>query len=189
MKGYDFITTLIRDKILNTEYLHPYDILLQKQLNKKEIVGAEIGVLNGKHALCMLVHNPQIKRLYLIDPYDNYEGYDKYITLGLPAYYEMAKKRLFQQRNRIKFIKKSFEKAIPNIPDKLDFVYYDIHGDTKRINKFLELYYPKIKKNGIIGGTNYFADLNGLARAILPFFDTLNLKVNGINNDWWVKKP
>src|SRR3990167_8794531 len=41
---------------------------------KKDLIGAEIGVYKGEHAVSLL-KNLTIERLYLIDPYSDYPGY------------------------------------------------------------------------------------------------------------------
>ena len=42
---------------------------------KKDLIGVEIGVFEADHALSLL-ENLDIKKLYLVDPYEMYDDYD-----------------------------------------------------------------------------------------------------------------
>ena len=44
------------------------------------------------------------------------------------------------------------EDAVDDIPEKLDFVYIDGNHAYEYVKKDIGLYYPKLKKGGVIGG-------------------------------------
>jgi len=186
MKGFDYFTTLIKEKVLKNYHYRPFDRFLKRHF-KGEIIGAEIGVLEGFHAESMLHHLP-IKKLYLIDPYINYEGYDCYTRMGLDHHFKVAKNKLDYYGNRKEFVKKKFQDALDDIPDNLDFIYYDISANTERIKQFFDLYYPKLKENGVIGGWNYIARHHEVPRAVFDIMDKYGLELHGDGSDWWMIK-
>ena len=70
-----FIGKIINRKILPNINLHltkcyprPFERIAIKG---KDLIGVEIGVYKGEHAKWML-KNKDIKKLYLVDPYENY---------------------------------------------------------------------------------------------------------------------
>lgn len=192
MKIYSNIETSIKTKVLCNRHLRPFDKFLIKNGNGEKLVGAEIGVLDGSHALCMLSHVP-IETVYLIDPYINYPGYDDdYATVGLNEYCKQAEKTLkyFIKNGKAVFVKSKFQDAVDIVPDNLDFVYYDIYDNIDRHRKYFALYFPKIHKGGFIAGHNFDGFHNGVARAVLDFADKNNLseELDGIDDDWWITK-
>ena len=50
-------------------------IQIVKETFTGPIVGCEAGVFRGRHSEQMLTTMPNLKRLYLVDPYTLYEGY------------------------------------------------------------------------------------------------------------------
>ena len=188
MKGYNFITTLVKEKVFRNLHLRPFDLFIEEHFKNKCIVGAEIGVLCGCHAFSMLSHNRNIKTLYLIDPHENYPTYENnYKEDGLDNCYKKAKRKLSEFSDRICFKTKKFQDAIDETP-LLDFCYFDIDGNYSRTKTFIDMYWSKIKPNGIIGGWNYDAGHRGVSDAVREFIDENNLKLNGVGNDWWMMK-
>ena len=55
-------------------YKERYSWFAKQLVGKKALVGAEIGVYEGAHALGLL-NNLDIKKLYLIDPYTTYANF------------------------------------------------------------------------------------------------------------------
>jgi hypothetical protein len=189
MKGYNFITTLVKEKVFRNLHLRPFDLFIEEHFGDKQIVGAEIGVLAGCHAFSMLSHNPNIYKLYLIDPYLNHPTYEENYKAdgGLNNYCADAKRKLSVFDGRTVFVKKLFQEATGSIT-LLDFCYYDIDGNYNRTKKFIDLYWSKIKPGGVIGGWNYDAGHRGVSDAVREFVDKNNLKLNGVGNAWWVVK-
>lgn len=165
------------DKIFtfwNRHTMRPFD----KQLDrKKSLIGVEIGVNRGAHAKTLL-RKLNIDILYLIDPYENN------ILLQMHGRAKLAK---FTDKIIWGYLKS--EDAIDSIPSGLDFVYIDGNHNYEYVKKDIELYYPKIRKGGIIGGHDY--DQVSVARAIIEFAVKHNLIVNishGHIIDWWMIK-
>lgn len=175
------------------KFLRKFDLFLftrktieeVKTLNKKDLIGVEIGVGIGTNAKNILM-NLSIKKLYLIDHYDKYSqngviNNDSY-TFGL------AKKLLRNWEDKIIFIKKLSQDAINDVPNELDFVYIDGNHDYEFVKKDIEMYYPKVRSGGIIGGHDFDGFYPDVCKAVIEFCDKNNIKLHSWSNDWWVVK-
>ena len=169
-----------------------------QHLNKKNLVGAEIGTLDGWHALDIM-EALSIKKLYLIDPYKAYEDYSESVgnprkaQKALNERMRVAKKVLKKYGGKVEFIRKFAEDATEHIEDEsLDFLYIDGNHQYEFAKKDIELYYSKIKKGGIIGGYDYTNSPEterehfGVFKAVNEFFK--KKKINFYGTDWFVVK-
>ena len=169
-----------------------------KSVDKKDLVGVEIGVLDGWHALDMM-EALSIKKLFLIDPYKAYGEY--YESVGNPRKAQkalnerirVAKKVLKKYGDKVEFIRKFSEAATEHIEDRsLDFLYIDGNHQYEFVKKDIELYYPKVKKGGIIGGDDYTSSPEtererfGIFKAVNEFFK--KKRIFFYDTDWWVIK-
>ena len=93
-------------------YKRPFDSLLKN----KNLVGVEIGVLKGFHALEIL-QSADIKKLYLIDPWIDYSGDNG------DESFEYAKKVLKDYSDVLEWIRKTSEEGIKLIPDVYVFPF------------------------------------------------------------------
>ncbi len=110
------------------------------------LTGVEIGVREGVHAL-NIIENLDIKKLYLIDPYQEYPGY---------GHIDFTKNRntaahILKDKN-VEWHYKKADKAANNIPSGLDFVYIDGDHRYEKVKLDIENYYPKIRKGGVLAG-------------------------------------
>lgn len=163
------------------------------------LVGVEIGVCEGFHAERILRYN-DIKKLYLIDPYEFYNGYDRSDfrqeneSLEEPEkIFLQAKKRLQIYINRIEFIKKSSRDALNDVPNNLDFVYIDGNHAYEYVKEDINLYWSKIKKDGVIGGHDFGTHCPGVSKAVSEFilennFQKIKGKCRYKDADWWIVK-
>lgn len=161
-------------------------------VDNKELTGVEIGTFRGisAHATLSFLN---IKKLYLVDPYLQYVDY---VEDWIPNHtqsdfnddYLIAKKRLKKFEGKTEFIKMRSDEAFLIIPDNLDFVYIDGNHDYEYVKKDIELYYPKIRQRGVLGGDNFETEFQGVPRAVIEFVDKTNLKLYGADKDWWVIK-
>ena len=163
---------------------------------KGELVGVEIGVWEGKNALSILKHLP-IKKLYLIDPYSYYKGYEDedaegihYIDLEYEEWekiFKSAKELLSEYKDKIVWIRKKASDAIKDIPNDLDFVYIDGNHNYEYVKQDIENYFPKLKKEGILAGHDLH--YKSVRQAIKEFAgkNKLNLYPLGVA-DWIVDK-
>jgi len=161
-----------------------------KNQGKRNMVVVEIGTDRGYNARTML-ENLDIKKMYLVDPYlwSEKDGVDLSLAkCGSNEAYAIAQKKLKKFKNKIEFILKTSDEAVDDIPDGLDFVYIDAIHTYEWVSKELKLYYPKVKKGGVIGGHDWFGSFQGVAKAVLEFAENKKLSVRGDEIDWWVLK-
>ena len=190
------ITKLIQ-KIFNFLGLHIGRYYPQRQaviearklFGNKEIIACEIGVLEGEHAFQMLKHL-NIKKLYLIDSYENYEEDFQYKLSGAK---EKAEELLREYKDKIIWIEKYSDDAIKDIKEELDFVYIDANHSYPYVKKDIENYYPLIKKGGIISGHDYKPNELLIAPDVIKAVSEFCIKekkilVFGHGTDWVVVK-
>ena len=155
--------------------------------DKKDIVGVEIGVFEGLNSLTLL-KALDIKKLYLVDPYD----YNTPIA-GMKMSKdkaqqtkEIAEHRLNEFADKIVWINKLSDKAINDINEELDFVYVDGNHKYEAVRKDIELYYPKIKDGGMMSFHDYDKpdENNGVIQAVEEYFKPLGILIHsGVCND------
>ncbi len=170
------------------------------------LVGIEIGIYEGTNAKYFL-KELDIKFVFLIDPYLEYEKYAPK-RLGSKANLERAERvahaALKKYDHKIRWIKKKSFKAVGNFTDdSMDFVYIDGNHAYDFVREDLFLYYPKLKKNGLLSGHDY--DIKSVKKAVDNFGEIIGLKVFSkdtnegpkiINKnkwiaakyDWWIWK-
>lgn len=146
--------------------------------NGCNLLGAEIGVDYGRNSECFLKCLP-IDRLYLVDPY----------TVTREAMNKMLK-RMSKYKNKIKFIQDFSYNAIDLLPDDFDFIYVGTdNNDYESVKRDINLFYPKIRKGGILGGCAVGHKMAS-QKAVLEFVDEHNLELHHTSGgyDWWVVK-
>jgi len=158
-----------------------------KKIIKEDITVVEIGTLHGFNALAILNTLP-VKKIYLVDPYDDYTDNKEFHITGDKILNE-AKKRLKKYMGKIVFIRKYSENAIDDIKEKVDFVYIDGNHDYEYVKKDIELYYKKIKSGGILAGHDFDTGSLGVCKAVIEFSEKNNLKLEVNEADWWFIKP
>lgn len=160
---------------------------ISKHCNNKELVGAEIGVSHGAHSKSIL-NSLDMKMLYLIDPFSMYDGIDGAQDIEFDELYEVTKASLKNYKDKTKFIRKKSSDAVNDIPDNLDFIYIDGNHIYDFVKKDIEMYYPKVKKGGVICGHDF--TVVDVAHAVTEFASKNNLKVStgGYLMDWWFVK-
>jgi len=163
----------------------PMTLFMVRKFKDKSLIGVEIGVAQANNAKSMM-ENLHIKKLYLVDPYEPYREASKMLDYGLALL--LAKKRLSRFQQKTVFIKKKSSEAIQDIPNNLDFVYIDGNHNYEFVKKDIELYYPKVRLGGVIGGHDFNASCIGVCRAVIEFIDQKKLKFQGEKDDWWIMK-
>ncbi len=156
-------------------------------LKGKDLIGVEIGVNEGKHSFSMS-RTGKVKKLYLIDPYEEYSEMSNLDTAKEKAY------ELLKDEN-VLFIYKKSEDAIKDVPDKLDFVYIDGAHDYDNVKKDIKNYWGKVKAGGVLGGHDMAngksyegEEYNGVVQAVAEFVVRNNLKLYTERREWWVIK-
>jgi len=168
---------------------HPKEAIkfAKKYFKDKKIEAIEIGVLKGESSLAM-IKNLNLIKLNLIDPYTRYSDYKKdgnYKNIKLAK--KLAKKRLAPCANKINWIFDYSENAYKKIDEQVDFIYIDGNHEYEYVKKDLELYWPKLKNNGIFSGH----DIQSLkvSKAVLEFANKKGVDIHfGERRDWWIIK-
>ncbi len=163
-----------------------FDFLLKKE---KDLVGVEVGVLAGSHALKML-DLLDIKTLYLVDPYVLYR--DTGTRHYNRKYEKIAKEKLKPYQDKIVWIKATSVKAVVNFKDEsLDFAYLDANHEYKFVYQDTELWTPKVKHGGIVGGHDHVPTHPGVAKAVKEYCDKNEIEYKTkpfinkvVNVDW-----
>ena len=180
------------------QYEYRTFIQFLRTTGRKNLVGAEIGTLDGWHALEIMEALP-IKKLYLIDPYKAYEDYEESVgnprktQKALNERMRVAKKVLKKYGGKVEFIRMLSEDAAKVIKNNsLDFVYIDGNHQYEFAKKDVKLYYPKVKKGGFLAGHDY-TNSQLTARENFGVFKAVNelIKKEPIyfhELDWWIIK-
>jgi len=180
------------DSYFDFRCTRPMTKAIRDEYKGNDLVGVEIGVLYGNHALNML-RNLNIKKLYLIDAYEEYSDYVLPMRKGnkVSDIERIAKHKLSDYNDRIVWIKDYSTNAIDSIKDDLDFVYIDGNHEYEYVLDDIKLYYPHIKSGGFIGGHD--ADNINVIRAVIDFFMSKGIEPTRRNvtillHDWWAYK-
>jgi len=163
--------------------------IIKKERKDKRLYGAEVGVHLGLNALSFLRYLP-LQCLYLVDPYNNYEGFDGDFHENFYTTRKQASHILKKYENTIVWIRDFSANAVKRIPDtSLDFVYIDGNHLYKWVKRDMELWYPKLKNGGILCGHDY--NIFDVSRAVVEFAKKLGIKplLGGYPIDWSIKKP
>mgnify|MGYP001572503114 CR=1 FL=1 len=124
--------------------------------------GAEIGVAEGEFSEFILA-NWKGRRLYSIDPWmefprDQYEDACNVPQGAQDECYKQTRERLRPFGDRSLIVRRtSLEAAAGFQAGQLDFAYVDAQHHYEAVREDLALWYPKIRKGGILAGHDYLA--------------------------------
>jgi hypothetical protein len=126
--------------------------VLFKELGYK--VGVEIGVDRGLYSEIMSKANPGVK-LYCIDPWKAYTGYDDIKEQDVLENNFLHTKRLLEPFN-CEIIRKTSMEAVKDFkPESSDYVYIDGNHKFEYVLNDLNNWSKIVKKGGIIAGHDY----------------------------------
>lgn len=173
----------------------PFERLSSARMNK-DLVGAEIGVAGGEHALSLL-ETLSIKKLYLIDPYDIYETYTEGKQhygangSGLNEFRVRAEALLSKYSERIVWIKEKSSDAARLILEQLDFVYIDGNHAQDFVTQDISDFIPKLSSRGVIGGHDFYngfqREHDGVVNAVLDAPHLRGFQMRIESPDWWIE--
>ena len=156
-------------------------LLVEKMINKRPVIGAEIGVQHGITTLPVLAILKTIEKYYAIDPFLFYDDFEKacldipekYRTVigrdqyGMDFAYNMFIKHTKKFNDKIHILKMFSEEAAKHIDDnRLDFCFIDGNHLYEYVKKDIELYLPKVRKGGLLGGHDYGMEGTGVKKAV-----------------------
>ena len=157
----------------------PFTKYIKDNLKTEELIGAEIGVMEGVNALYLLSNLP-IKKLYLIDNYKTYfdGGTRTYPQEKIEMYYEVMLHAIEPYFEKTKVIRQDSVWATNLIPDGyLDFVYIDAGHSYDDVMSDMNAWWNKVKKGGVFGGHDY-GTINGrqVYHAVNDFLEAHGIK-------------
>ncbi len=121
--------------------------------------GIELGTFVGMSTLGLLNYCPTIKKLYTIDKYEPYSDkmypYIEVTSEESPLLRKCSEKILKSTYDHVKdrveiVYGDTLEVAKDFEDEKYDFIFMDSHLSAEQLKSELPLWYPKIKKGGII---------------------------------------
>jgi len=169
-----------------------FGCIYSEMVNKFEdgALFVEIGTWKGQSAFFMANKIKESNKkitFYTIDlfevPEDNY--LNAYLEDGEDLYEKCLKnlKPLKDYVNIIKGDSRVVHSQFKN--DSIDFLFLDGDHSYEGVKKDLELWFPKVKKGGVIGGHDYTQTCCGVKKGVDEFF---KIKVNQNENSWTFNK-
>lgn len=162
--------------------------------DKKPKIGAEIGVLAGNLTVKILKRFPSIKIYYAIDPWTFYPTYKETLSKRgqkfwnqdmLDENFKTFKQNIENFGDRVRILKMFSNEAVDFIKDNsLDFLFIDGNHSYEYVKEDIELYLPKIKIGGLIGGHDYGYKVGGVKMAVDEIFS--DSVFFGSDKTWWV---
>jgi len=153
-------------------------------------IGAEIGVKEGKFS--RILHKSCLSKIYLVDPWLHYEcGTDTVSQEEHDKRYEKVSKEFPHV-----FRMTSAEACQVFEDGSFDFIYLDAVHTYDYIKQDLEIWFPKVRRGGILSGHDYinakkFGGFD-VKRAVDEFVKKHNLELNITTDEprwksWWFR--
>ena len=163
-------------------------------------VGVEIGVKQGEFSK-LLLEGWSCRTLHLVDPWAPQGDYDEVkMNKEMWSNYRFAMDAVLPHKDRVVVHRQRSDVAHAHIPDNLDFAYIDGNHSYEAVKLDIELYYPKLRKGGLLMGDDYhpkaIQTLNfggddmvfGVKKAVDEFAHKEKLLVNtSYHGDWFMK--
>jgi len=172
--------------------MRPCIEFVKKRFQGEDVIGAEIGVYRGDNAFNILTNLSNVSLLFLIDPYERYEGWKDSIRKMIEGARKIAEDRLAPFSERVKWVYKKAEDCLEDILAPLAFIYIDGNHSYKFVKKDIEVAMKLVRSGGVIGGHDY--NKGGVRRAVNEFCNRNNIQLHlklerKKHSDWWFIKP
>ncbi|NOZ20548.1 MAG: class I SAM-dependent methyltransferase [Planctomycetes bacterium] len=192
---------LVRGALRNTYRLGVFYLRSRNELphllNRRGLVGegAEIGVNVGFFSEKILA-DWRGSKLYCVDPWREFpqEEYTDRANVSQEKQdelYQQTVERLKPFGDRVELMRTTSEEAAKAFEDgQLDFVYIDAQHHYEAVKEDIALWYPKVRKGGILCGHDYLDGhvrdcLIGVKSAVDEFIGETGLKlVVSAEKDW-----
>ena len=147
------------------------------------LVGAEVGVCEGKNALAMLVAMPNLAKLYLVDPYRAYrQDPDEWMPQQrLTDAKAIATDSLSSFKKRIEWKFQKFQRGIIDQP--LDFIYIDADHHYSAVLQDIKIASEIVRPNGVIAGHDI--QYSSVKRALDEYCRERSISKTEKSRDWW----
>jgi len=171
------------------------------KLIKEDGVGIEIGTQTGLFSEIIL-QNSKLSLLWSLDCWEHQEDYNDIANkenIRQKYYWLKTINRLKKFGKRSKIIK-AYSNEIPikyNYLKDMDFVYIDANHTYEGCKSDLEIWYSRVREDGILSGHDYFngdkKDCKncGVKKAVDEMVKKYNLKLNLTEDNpksWWIIK-
>lgn len=127
---------------------------LSNKLDKTDYTMIEIGSYMGESTL-MFASTGLFSTIYSIDPLDGYEEFNEMHNYSWDFVRDEFNKNTKYFDNIVHLQDFSYNVADHFDDGSIDFIYIDGSHSEENVRRDLELYLPKLKKNGIIAGHDY----------------------------------
>lgn len=184
---FEWRAKYVLDKFIRWYYnLYCLRYSAKELIDKKDLVIVEVGCSDGANAKTML-DSLDVRKMYLIDAFISYDSHtSKYGNLE--KNYAKAKK-LSKKYDNVILIKGTSADVVNKIPQDVDYVYIDANHSYEYVKQDIELYYPKVKKGGMLAGHDFNGQwINDVCKAVFEFTRRNNLRLYGMDTDWWIIK-
>lgn len=167
-------------------------VLAELLKDKPNKIGAEIGIQRGRMTMKVLNRLSSIKKYYAIDPWLWYPSYkegvnernqERWNQEVMDSYFKEFKQNIRPWKNKVEILRMFSNEAHKHIPDgSLDFCFIDGNHAYEFVKEDIQLYLPKVKKGGLLGGHDYGHVKGGVEKAVNELFDDF---FEGSNKTWW----
>jgi len=179
-----FYNTLGDEDWFNYEEFYYFIINNLKNNSKMVEVGSWLGKSICYFAVESKIQNKNIECscVDIWEPYSEIPNHELFDDDGAYKKFlsniESVKDVVTPYRGKSVDVSKNFEN------EYFDFIFIDAAHDYNNVLNDLKCWFPKLKKNGIIGGHDYYFD-NEVALAVNDFFKEQKIEING--PCWYVK--
>lgn len=153
--------------------------------------GLEIGIARGESSFHILDKCENVKKLYGLDPYPEYDDWNRKVTIE-----ESLKTKDIMEKNMVDFIESgrfipyyvySENKDVVEGFDRgsLGFVFVDGDHSYEGAKRDFHNYYSKVRQGGLFSGHDY--NLVSVRRALEEFREEqkIRIPINIIDNNTW----
>jgi len=153
----------------------------------------EVGVWKGKSLAYFIVENINKNKNITTYAVDTWEGSPAHVNESC-----VINKTLYQEfisnmspvADKFTALQMTSEEASKQFEDNsLDAVFIDADHVYEQVKHDIELWYPKVKSNGIFCGHDYYNGWPGVEQAVNEFAKIHNLRITGGEMSWMTQKP
>lgn len=177
---------------IRKDYPRESHYFLKDYFGDKLIKGAEIGVQYGENSKWFF-KMLNIKKMYLVDPYleyeDSHDGRTYVVKNPMNKIKEIASNCLYswEHEKKLRWIYETSDEAFKRqyIPEDLDFIYIDANHNYEFVKRDIENSWKQLKKGGLLIGHDF--TFYSVAKAVIEFAEKNKLKVITKARDWeWI---
>lgn len=154
-------------------------------IKQKKLIGVEIGVNEGNYSekIYNFFSDKYDFEYTLIDPWEINEDFKGYGKEFLDSAYKKVLKKFGNKKN-VTIMREPSNTACDKFEDEsLDFVYVDGNHDYKFAKEDLDIWFKKLKTNGVLFGNDYARPF-GVHKAISEFSFENKLVAKFSENDY-----